>query len=251
MRQIIRDVVLPMFVGVLLGYVLSNFEGDKMILFLSNIISTFLGALFAFIFSFFLYRYQKKSNDTAYLKYSVAQFLHMVSELYCLKEQHIQYRISKINELTGTLGEVFPLDENVGPHLLKKLHTTTFKISIDFEKLHFLVSHDPNVLMLLKGACNTYENISSIIDDCNLCVDRFFEEPENMYHSNMVISCNKSLAITVDDAIYLTELASETLIKACRLYYDDEKVKGFELEEKYKPLKPDPIESYEKLEWFS
>lgn len=216
--------------------------------FFTDIFATFIGAFFAFFFSFGLYKYQKKQNNTVYLKYSVARFAKMAGGLYVLKEQQTAPRLLEIENFENSLDEMF-LEIDEISYVSKKLLSAGYNASVDIEKLSFLAQHDPNVIMLLQDASNAFERVGAMIDECNIYSERLIQNP-NSRDLAMILECNRALATYVNDAIYLTELVTNTLIKACKLYYDDKNVKGFEVFEKFKKLKPQPLESYERQEWF-
>lgn len=70
-------------------------------------------------------------------------------------------------------------------------------------------------------------------------------------NEKLLLDINKTLAVMVDDAIYLTEKASEVLIKGYKNIYGGEDIGKLELtDNKYEKLKPEPIESFEKQEFF-
>lgn len=66
--------------------------------FFSDIATTFIGAAFAFGFTFWLYRFKKHADDIIYLKFAISCFSHMNGKLYTLKEQQIIHRMLEVEK---------------------------------------------------------------------------------------------------------------------------------------------------------
>ena len=174
-----------------------------------------------------------------YLKYAIACFTHISGQLYNLKSNEILPRVEEIKQTQKNYKRAF----------IKILFQNS-NVSVDVEKLNFLAKHDPNVILLLRDANGAYNYVVQAILELNKTIDNFMCEPSDL-NKLMVLDLNKKISLCVDDAIYLAEKSSNTLIKGCSMYYNDENVKKIELtKEDYKKLKPEPIESFEKQEFF-
>ncbi len=212
------------------------------------IFSTFLGAFFAFGFTFWLYRFKKSKDDEAYLKYSIACFASMTGNLYNLKKQYILPKEEAINFLNSQKEHAYKHIEEMKP--LGTKISLVLKSQIDIEKLNFLAKHDPNAIMLLRDAQQTFDHVTVLISECNLAINEFTNKRTG-FEFQTLIELNNNLIFILNNAIYLTTKASEILIKACSMYYDDTNVKNIKFTNVTdENLKPKPNESYEGREYF-
>ena len=153
--------------------------------------------------------------------------------------------------------------------------SNNFSCDIDIEKLSFIVSIDPNVILLLGTTLSTVNNISSIV---NLCSQQLKDLEKKMAvlkinpddlaggvishqigitldeipNVVMILSSNRAFAEQVDDAIYMVEKSFDVLnIYARKRFKDKHNIKSISFSSSdYDGLKPDPIESWEKAKFF-
>ena len=210
--------------------------------FLLDIITTFIGAAFAFGFTFWLYRYKKHKDDEVYLKYAIACFVHMHGVLYTLKEQQIFHRKEEVSKV---------YDADFEPkYISKKILYESSGIGVDIERLNFLAEHDTNVIMLLRSVNENVDTTIKSISICNETLNNLMID-KSAQNVKLLLDINQKLVTMVDNSIYLTGKASEVLIKGYKNIYGGEDIGKFELTDaKYERLKPEPIESFEKQEYF-
>jgi hypothetical protein len=223
--------------------------------FISRIVTTFLGAVLAFIFALAMYHYQRKSNDIAYLNYTLAVLAGATGPLYVLKKDILQERIPFINKLQnqlmkGTLSPSQPVQ--LGALTLHILHGE-FKANIDLEKLSFIAITHPNIIMLLASALESISKCDDMVNQANSSAEAIREsERLGIEKIVMLVSINQNLIEQVDQTLYQLEKSFEVLFKFSKLKFKKKiKITGKKfVGEEYEALKPAPMQSWEKYTWF-
>ncbi len=213
------------------------------------IFNTFIGASLAFLFALWMYHYQAKLNNAAYLSYVITIFSDLIGSSYKLKKQILIDRIPHIEKIKNELNKPVHEHFDVG-HLSLHIFNGPNLDLINLEKLAFLAKYDPNIICLLKSAIEANYNNYEIINACNIWADNF-KKNKTFDDLIMLVSVNENLQKQTDDTINLAEKSFEVLVNFSRVHFKKlVKIKGFEfIDKSYEALKPAPIESWERYNW--
>jgi hypothetical protein len=248
---------------------------EQWINFFIQIVATFVGAGLAFLFNWLHYKNQKREENTATLRFLIADLVSILGHLYVLKEQIVQHRykeavncktaLDTLKEQTAQLRHEEAVDckkfrENppelrlqIEP-MSKYVYGGNFEWPMAQEKLEFLASPNPDVIILTGAAKRTLSQLNTIIYDINADVAKYMNGEKQLDVNGITIMINKNecLFFQLDDALYLTNKLGEVLIEFGFFTYGKSlEMRAIELrDEKYKTLAPKPIESWEGYEWF-
>ncbi len=221
--------------------------------FFTQIFATLIGALLAFFFGLKLYTHQKSQENHATLHFFIAGLTSLSNHLYALKEQIVQHRYKECLECKKIL-ETEQAPKLQIQHMSKYIYTNHFEWPIAQEKLEFLASPDPNVIVLAGVLDGSIKTLNTMINDINADVDGFLRgkeqfEPNALF---MMIIKNELLYEQLDSALYLINKLIDVLIRFGSVKFGKNmKIKTIELtHEKYIAIRPKPIESWEGYEWF-
>ncbi|MBL4805165.1 MAG: hypothetical protein JKY71_09895 [Alphaproteobacteria bacterium] len=207
-----------------------------------EIFSAFIGAVLAFAFAFFLYVYQKKSQDGYYLAFVIAYITSQISKLYSLKKDILVVRNSEIQKLeqsfntTVTEGESVNLEmREISQFITNPSHS---EADVCIDKISFLADSDPNLILLVKAALDADSGVTEIIHGCN---EQIKETKADMSLPNvwLLVQFNKNLIDQVDYTIALLEHSQSQLIEFSKNEFKHfVTITGFSLDEEYKKFKP-------------
>lgn len=222
--------------------------------FFSQIFATLIGALLAFLFGIKLYSHQKKQENRITLHFLIASLTSLSNGLYSLKEQIVQHRYKECLRCREILEAELEPKLQI-QHMSKYIYSEHFERPIAREKLEFLASPDPNVIVLIGVLDGSLKTLNKMIEDINADVDGFLRGKEQFEPNAllvMMIIKNELLYEQLDSTLYLTEKLIDVLVKfGIKTFGKGMKIKKFELtHEKYKEIRPKPIESWEGYEWF-
>ncbi len=222
-----------------------------------QVFSTLLGAVLAFVCAIFLYYKQKTQENMSYLQYAVSILGQLTSHLYVFKEQ-VQKRYNEV--LQQRKGYEQALAKGQDPYIQmvetgNYMYGAEFQLALSLEKLAFLVKRDPNLIILIGTLMDSVKSLNHIAIDINQEIEKYSSQNAvlNPMRILLLLRKNELLYEQLDSTIYLTEKASELLVQFGRLEYRQKmKIKSLEItDEKYKNLKPQPIESWEgDYKWF-
>lgn len=218
-----------------------------------QIFATFIGAALAFFFGFILYKIQTREQHIILLKYLISSLTSLSNNLYSLKEQIVQHRYKECLECESIIQtKKFPKLKI--EHMSKYIFCGNFEWPIEQEKLNFLSSPDPNVVVLAGVLNGSIKTLNAVITDINEDTNSYIRGkkiPDNQDILMMIIK-NKILYDQLDSTLYLTTLLIDVLIKFGKIRYSNNfEIKSIELtEEKYKTLTPQTIDSWDSREWF-
>jgi hypothetical protein len=219
-----------------------------------QIVAVFLGAGLAFLFNWVQCKRQKQEENRATLDFLRASLGHIFNEALTLKEQRVQHRYKEAMDCETALKEEHPEHTFKIKHMGIYIYHAAFEWPMAQEKLEFLASPDPNVILLVGAAKTAISILNTIIHDINTDIDRYRKGEEQTDDNGiiMMIHKNKILFRQIDYVLYLTKKLSDVLIKFGHATYGKNlKKMEFELtDEKYKALSPKPIECWEVYEWF-
>lgn len=219
-----------------------------------EILATFIGATFAFLFALFLYLYQRKANEGYYLSFVVSYVSSQISALYSFKKDIIQPRKLEITELESQFSRLNKEEDGKLPLKLREISMFIVNPShssevVNLEKLNFLADYDPNLFALIKAALNADNGVNEIIKGCNLQIQHTKQELDlgNIW---TLMSYNKNLADQIDFALALLEHGQTQLIKFSQHEFKHfVKISGFEVLEKYKEYKPQIQNTWTEFEY--
>lgn len=221
--------------------------------FFIQIISTLIGALLAFFFGLKLYKHQKKQESHVTLHFFIASLTSLSNNLYSLKEQIVQHRYKECLECKKIL-ETEDSPRLQIQHMSTYIYTDHLELPISQEKIEFLASPDPNVIVLIGVLGGSIKTLNTMIHDINSDIDNFMRGRDNFEPNAlfMMIRKNELLYEQLDSALYLTNKLVDVLIKFGGVKFGKSmKIKTIELtHEKYKAIPPSPIKSWEDYEWF-
>lgn len=219
-----------------------------------QIVAVFLGASFAFLFNRLQCNRQKQEENRATLDFLRASLCHILNEALTLKEQIVQHRYKEAMDCEKNLKEEHPEHTFTIKHMGTCMYHVDFEWPMAQEKLEFLASPDPNVILLVGTAKTAISTLNTVIHDINADIDKYRkgEEQTDINGIRMMIEKNKILFRQIDVVSYLTKKLSDVLNKfGYETYGKNLKKMEFVLnEEKYKAILPKPIESWEGYEWF-
>ena len=205
-------------------------------------ISVFLGALLAFVFAFFLYIYQKKSQDGYYLAFLITYITSQISVLYCLKKDIIVSRKNEIKNLEKSLSqqtaetEVVKLEmKEISKFITNPNHSNP---DVSIERISFLADSDPNLIILVKAALNADSDVTDVIHSCNeqIKVTKADLSIPNIW---LLAQVNINLEEQVDYAIALLEHSQSQLVEFSKNEFKDfVSITGFSMDKDYESLKP-------------
>jgi len=226
--------------------------------FLSDVFSAFFGAFLAFLFGFRLYKIQKRSDNLAYLQYAISALAGEMGGLYSLKEQNM---VARMAEYSSCMAEIERAKHEGGAakihieHNSKIIYGGSVSVPINIERFEFLVSKDPNLISFIGTAIGYLETLNEMLDHANDDVQSYISKTRvpDTQDVLMLLEKNRLLYEQVDCSIYLIEKLISLLAEYGKLEYGDQmNIKSITIvNEKYKPLKPPPIESWEVVEWFN
>ena len=111
--------------------------------------SAFIGALLAFLLGFKLYRMQKRSENLAYLQYSISALSGLMGVLYSFKESTVRHRYDELRaceekiQRAGAVGETQCLTIS---KMSEYIYGANLHVPLNIERFEFLVSQDPNLI---------------------------------------------------------------------------------------------------------
>ncbi len=221
--------------------------------FFTQIISTLIGALLAFFFGLKLYKNQKHNENKATLHFLISGLTSLSNNLYALKEQIVQHRYQECLDCKKILKESQQPKLQIR-HMSQYIYGGDFEWPIAQERLEFLATPDPNVIVLAGVLNGSIKTLNTMIVDLSEDTNRYIKgdkQPDGNDIMMMIIK-NELLFEQLDSALYLTNLLVDVLIKFGRVVYGKKmKIKNIELTHgKYKAIPPKPIESWEGYDWF-
>ena len=227
---------------------------EQLMDFFIQIVAIFLGAGLAFLANRLHYKGQKREENITTLDFLRASLAHVLNESFTLKEQIVQHRYKEVMDFEKTLEEK-RLDYHFKPkHILNGIFFVDFEWPIAQEKLGFLASPDPNLIILVGATKRVILTLNTIVHDINADIVGYRKGEEQLGDNaiRLIIDKNKILLGQIDDVLYFTKKLSDVLNKFGHMTYGkDMKKMEFQLtEEKYNSLLPKPIESWEGYEWF-
>ena len=219
----------------------------------TEVVPVFAGGSVAFYFGLKLYKKQKREENRSYLHYAISALSHLNNELYNFKKQiavprYNEARALKSQILRGPSVSQLPVlrfEETV-----KYLYIGGFQSEIDMGKLDFLVSRDPNLIILLGSLISSVKSLNHVVSDINSEVSDYIRQTrslDNMPSVMLMLEKNELLHTVLDNTIYLTEKFQSLLIEfggreyGRKMIIQSTSVLGTEYEE----LKPEPIKSWE------
>lgn len=221
--------------------------------FFNNIFGTFIGAILAFFLGLKLYKIQKDQENKATLHYFISALTALSNNLYALKEQIVQHRYKECIECKKILESSSQPRIQI-QHMSKYIFGGDFEWPISDEKLEFLSTPDPNVIVLAGVLNGSIKTLNTMIIDINEDTKRYIQGEKQPDGNDimMMIMKNEILFEQLDSALFLTNLLVDVLLKLGRIKYGKNmKIKTIELtHEKYKDIPPQPIESWQGYEWF-
>lgn len=225
---------------------------------LKDILPTLTGALLAFIFGWALYKKQKYEENKAYFHYMLSVLCALKNHLYAIKEQVAQKRYEEYCNIKNQI-EVSIQNNQISHVQMREtanyMYGAEFMMPIDIEKLSFLTSRDPNLIILIGTLYDSVKSLNHIARDINNDIEKHGWQDGDIKSDRVLLTLEKSKLLyeQLDSTIYLSEKVEELLIKYGVLEYKNKmKIRPFEFtDDKYKSLKPKPIESWENgYEWF-
>lgn len=219
----------------------------------AQIFATFLGALLAYFFGLKLYKLQKRQENIATLHFFISGLTSLSNNLYALKEQIVQHRYQECLKCKKILKTEEQPNLQI-KHMSTYIYTDHFEWPIAKEKLEFISSPDPNVIVLAGVLNGSIKTLNAMVNDINTDVNGFIKgkdqfDPNALF---MMITKNELLYEQLDSTLYLTKKLLDVLIKFGAVKFGKNmKIKTIELtHDKYKNIPPKPIESWEEYEWF-
>lgn len=217
-----------------------------------------VGAFLAFYFGFKLYKKQKREENKSYLHYTTSALCYLNNQLYIFKKQIAVTRYNEARSLKEQI-ERGPPNGNVLNLQFREtanyIYGADFELAIDMEKLEFLVSRDPNMIILLGTLISSVKSLNHVVKDINSEMSEYARQIEslNMPRIMLMLQKNQLLYEQLDSTLYLNEKFMDLLIKFGVLEYGKKmKIKSSAvIGKEYEQLKPAPIESWEdNYEWF-
>lgn len=220
--------------------------------------STFVGAVLAFAFGWVLYLIQKRQENFVYLHYAISTMGHLNNRLYLFKEQ-VQKRYEEVKEQRTIFEKA--IKNNIPPHLQlretsNQIYGAEFSLTLDLEKLSFLVKREPNLIIILGTLIDSIKSLNYIVADINSDLKQYSLQmieinPRSMF---FLLRQNELLYEQTDSSLYLAEKIYGLLLQFGKLEYKKRmiiKSIGF-TDKKFENLKPEPIKSWENdYKWFS
>jgi hypothetical protein len=160
--------------------------------FFLQLVATLMGALLAFFFGLKLYEKQKWHENQATLHFLIAALSSLSNNLYALKEQIVQHRYKECMDCKKTLETSSEPNLQIR-HMSEYIYCGDFEWPIAQEKLGFLATPDPNVILLagaLSGSINTFNTIVSGINEDTKRYMRGEKKPD-LNDVRMMISNNE------------------------------------------------------------
>jgi hypothetical protein len=221
--------------------------------------STLLGAVLAFVFGWALYKKQKHEENKAYLHYMLSILCALKNHMYAFKEQVAQKRYEEYCQIMRQIET--SIQNNQTPHIQMRdtanyMYGAEFMMPIDVEKLYFLTSREPNLIVLIGTLIDSVKSLNQITGDINNDIEKHGWQDGGAKSDRIFSTLEKSKILyeQLDSTIYLSEKAEKHLLQYGALEYKRKmKIqKPFEFtDDKYKALKPKPIASWEDgYEWF-
>ena len=224
-----------------------------------EIFPTLIGAVLAFIFGWSLYKKQKHEENKAYLHYMLSILCSLKNHLYAFKEQVAQKRYDEYLEIKKQIDT--SIQNNQDPHVQMRatanyMYGAEFIMPISVEKLSFLTSREPNLIVLIGALVDSVRSLNHMVKDINNDIEKHSWGNSETKSDRVLLTLEKSRLLyeQLDSTMYLSEKLEELLIEFGRLEYKNKmKIKKpIEFtDKKYEVLKPKPIESWETgYEWF-
>jgi hypothetical protein len=249
---------------------------DFFIQIVATLVGAFVGAGLAFLLNWLHYKNQKREENIGTLRFLIACLCYLLNNALNLKEQIVQDRYKEAVNCKAALDN---LKEHTVPlrheeavdckkfrepppelrlqieHMSQYIYCGDFEWPMAQEKLEFLASPNPNVIMLVGAAKMALSKLNTIICDINADVNKYMkgEEKPDVQKTNLMIKQNECLFFQLNEALSLTNRLVEVLFEFGLFRYAKSlKMRKIELtDEKYKALLPEPIDkSWEEYEWF-
>ncbi len=216
----------------------------------SSLIGAFCGAFFAFMFNIYLNKKKEERDMLAYLCYAISSACGLVSTLYSIKKCFVLPRVKENNEVKKILAKNNAAVIHV-KHLSRHLHYSELKLPFVVEKMSFLASKDPNVISIIIMLDNSIKNLNVIICDYNAFVLKTHQEKGLMEKQfDLVSSYVDNLSKQIDSTLYLIEKVQELLVTYGKITFKKFKITNTDVDEQYRSLKPNKMESWEEIDWF-
>lgn len=142
--------------------------------FFTQIISTLIGALLAFFFGLKLYKNQKHEENKATVHFLISGLTSLSNNLYALKEQIVQHRYQECLECKKILGESTQPKLQIR-HMSQYIYGGDFEWPIAQERLEFLATPDPNVIVLAGVLNGSIKTLNTMIIDLNEDTNRYIK----------------------------------------------------------------------------
>jgi hypothetical protein len=219
--------------------------------FVSTLLSTFFGAILAFVFGLVIYHIQKSQENMSYLHYTVSVLGQLSSHLYSFKEQIAKKRYDE------AMTQLKTLQEGVEEQNKKKLriqenlnfmYGAEFQLAMDIQKLAFIAKGEPNLIILLGTLVDSVKSLNHITSNINNDIEKYSSGSSSLDLIKIKLLLEKNILLyeQLDTTLYLTEKGNDFVIKFGQREYNRKmKIKSLEVLDKYRDLKPKPIKSWE------